>query len=65
MEQKQFEEAEKILSWRDMQPGVYIFVDKEVRGMNKWMKPRSVVSLKEKSEGRRLSTMPLLHSTIH
>jgi len=34
-----------------MQPGVYIFVDKEVRGMNKWMKPISVVTLKEEIGG--------------
>jgi len=30
-----------------MQLGTYIFVDKEVRGLNKWMKPISVVNLKE------------------
>ena len=30
-----------------MQPGTYIFVDKEMRGFSKWMKPISVVTLKE------------------
>jgi len=48
----EFEEAEKILSWRDMKTGVYIFVHKEVRGMNKWMRPIRVVTPKEKIEGR-------------
>jgi len=34
-----------------MQPGVYIFVDKEVRGMNKWMKPITVVTLTKEIGG--------------
>ena len=36
MEQKKFEEAERICGWREMQPGYWYFVSKEVRGMNKW-----------------------------
>ena len=54
MDQKQlqFEEAGKILSWRDMQlGGVYIFVEKETRGVNKWMKPITVVTVKQHAEG--------------
>ena len=47
----QFEEAEQTLSWREMQPGVYIFVDKEMRGVNKWMKPITVVTLKQQAGG--------------
>ena len=47
MDQLNFEEAEHIFGWRQMRPGTYAFVDKEVRGMNKWMKPISVVTLKE------------------
>ena len=48
----QFEEAEKIMSWRDLQVGsVYIFVEKETRGVNKWMKPITVVTVKQHAEG--------------
>ena len=47
-----FEEAEKILSWRDLQVhGVYMFVEKETRGMNKWHKPITVVTVKQHPEG--------------
>ena len=42
-----FEEAEHIFGWREMRTGNYVFVDKEVRGINKWMKPITVVTLKE------------------
>jgi len=47
MDQLNFEEAEQIFGWREMRTGTYVFVDKEVRGMNKWMKPITVVTLKE------------------
>ena len=47
----QFEEAEQILGWREMQPGTDIFVDKETRGVNKWMKPITVVTLKQQPGG--------------
>ena len=47
----QFEGAEQIMSWREMQRGVYIFVDKETRGVNKWMKPIIVVTLKQQVGG--------------
>ena len=51
MEQPNFEDGEQIFSWRQLQAGkIYRFVDKEVRGNNKWNKPISVVTLKE-SEG--------------
>ena len=51
-QQLQFEEAEKIMSWRDMQVGgVYIFVEKETRGVNKWMKPITVVTVKQHADG--------------
>ena len=50
-QQVQFEEAEQILSWREMQPGDYIFVDKEMRGVNKFMKPITVVTLKQQVGG--------------
>jgi len=46
MEQKKFEEAEHIFGWREMQPGYWYFVSKEVRGMNKWQKPIIVVTVK-------------------
>jgi len=41
--EKRFEEAERICGWREMQPGYWYFVSKEVRGMNKWQKPITVV----------------------
>jgi len=47
MDQLNFEEAEQIFAWRELWARIYIFVDKEVRGMNKWMKPITVVTLKE------------------
>ena len=51
-QQLQFEEAENIISLRDMQVGgVYIFVEKETRGVNKWMKPITVVTVKQHAEG--------------
>ena len=50
-EQLHFEEAEKILSWRDLQVGsVYMLVGKETRGMNKWHKPISVVTVKQHAD---------------
>ena len=50
--QLQFEEAEKILSWRDLQvQGVYMFVGKETRGMNRWNKPITVVTVKRSDDG--------------
>ena len=46
MDQKlQFEEAEKILSWRDMHQGIYRFHNIEHRGTNNYGKPISVVTL--------------------
>ena len=52
MEQNlRFEEAEKILSWRDMHQGVvYRFHGIEHRGTNDYSKPISVVTL-ETEEG--------------
>ena len=51
MDQKlQFEEAEKILSWREMQPGVYRYHGIEHRGTNDYGRPISVITL-ETSEG--------------
>ena len=47
MDQLNFEEAKQIFGWREMRTGTYDFVDKEVRGMNKWMKPITVMTLKE------------------
>ena len=52
MDQLNFEEAEQIFSWRQLQAGkIYRLVDKEDRGMNKWLKPISVVTLKESEDG--------------
>ena len=49
-QQLQFEQAEQILSWRDLHTGVYIFVGKETRGVNKWMKPITVVTVKQRDD---------------
>ena len=46
MDQKRFEEAEHIFGWREMKPGYWYFINKEVRGMNKWQKPITVVAVK-------------------
>jgi len=51
MDQKKFEEAEHIFGWREMEPGYWYFIDKEVRGMNKWIKPNTVVTIKLKLGG--------------
>ena len=47
MEQRQvqFEEAEKILCWREMSPGVFTYQGIEYRGTNDYKKPISVVTL--------------------
>jgi len=64
MDQKKFEEAEHIFGWKEMKPGTFIFVDKEVRGFNKWMKPISVRLLKRISGLCQSSTTPRLHFTL-
>ena len=43
--EQQWEEAEKILSWREMQPGVYKYHGIEHRGTNDYGRPISVVTL--------------------
>ena len=43
--EQQWEEAKQILSWRDMQLGVYRFHGIEHRGTNDYGKPISVVTL--------------------
>ena len=45
--EQQWEESEQILSWRDMQPGVYRFHGIEHRGTNDYGRPISVVTLGE------------------
>ena len=45
-----WEEAEKILSWRDMRPDIYKFRGIEHRGKNDYGKPISIVTL-ETEEG--------------
>ena len=46
MEHKKFEDAEHIIRWRDMEPGHWYYMGMETRGMNKWDKPITVVSVK-------------------
>ena len=43
--EQQWEEAEKVLSWREMQPGVYKNHGIEHRGTNDYGRPISVVTL--------------------
>ena len=43
--EQHWEESEQILSWRDMQPGVYRYLGIEHRGTNDYGKPISVVTL--------------------
>ena len=43
--EQQWEEAAKILSWREMQPGVYRCHGIEHRGTNDYGRPISVVTL--------------------
>ena len=59
MEQKQlqFEEAEKILSWREMRPGVYKHLGIEHRGINDYGRPISVITL-ETREGIKMYYAP-------
>ena len=57
-QQLQFEEAEKILSWRDMHPGgVYKFHNIEHRGTNSYGRPISVITL-ETGEGVKMYYVP-------
>ena len=44
---QQWEESEKILSWREMQPGVYRYYGIEHRGTNDYGRPISVVTLEK------------------
>ena len=46
--EKQWEESEKILSWREMQPGVYGYHCIKHRGTNDYGRPISVVTLETK-----------------
>jgi len=46
MEHKNFVEAERIIGWREMEPGYWYYIGMENRGTNKWNKPITVVSVK-------------------
>ena len=45
--EQHWEESEKILSWREMQPGVYKYHGIEHRGTNDYGRPISVVALEK------------------
>ena len=49
---QQWEEAEQILSWREMQPGVYRYHGIEHRGTNDYGRPISVVTLEREGVKR-------------
>ena len=55
--EQQWEDAEKILSCREMQPGVYRYHGIEHRGTNDYCRPISVVTLETK-EGVKLYYAP-------
>ena len=46
--EQQWEEAEKILSWREMSEGIYRYHDIECRGTNNYGRPISVITLETK-----------------
>ena len=54
--EQQWEESEKILSWREMQTGVYRYHCIEHRGTNDYGRPISVVTLER--EGVKLFCAP-------
>ena len=54
----EWEEAEQILSWREMQPGVYRYHGIEHRGKNDYGRPISVIAL-EREGVKRLYYAPL------
>ena len=55
MEHKKFVEAERIIGWREMEPGYWYFNGMENRGTNKWNKPITVVSVKLVKGGQTMS----------
>ena len=60
--EQQWEEAEKILSWREMQPGVYRYHSIEHCGTNDYGRPIIVVTLETKEEGVKMYYAP---SSLH
>ena len=55
--EQQWEESEKILSWREMQPGVYMYHGIEHRSANDCGRPISVVTL-ERTEVMKMYYAP-------
>jgi len=55
MEHKNFVEAERIIGWREMEPGYWYYIGMETRGVNKWDKPITVVSVKTELGGPTIS----------
>ena len=55
--EQQWEEAEKILSWREMHPGVYRCHGNECHGTNDYGRPVSVITLETK-EGVKMYYAP-------
>jgi len=63
MEGKRFEEAERIIGWREMQPNYWYYIDMETRGTKKWNKPITVISVKSELSGPKIQIYapPSLH----
>ena len=59
-----WEESEKVLSWREMQPGVYMYHGIEQRGMNDYGKPISVVTLEKEGITKMYYAPPSLYWSL-
>ena len=60
-QQLEFEEAEKILSWREMHPGVYKNHNIEHRGGDDYGRPISVTTLETKESVKMYYAPPSLY----
>ena len=59
--EQHWEEAERILSWREMQPGVYRYHGIEHRGTNDYDRPISVVTLEKEGVEMRYYALASLY----
>ena len=57
--EQHWEEAERILSWRTMKPGVYRYHGIEHRGTNDYGRPISVITLESEESGVKMYYAPL------
>ena len=62
--EQHWEESEKILSWREMQTGVYMYHSIEHRGTNDYGRPISVVTLEKDGITKMYYAPPSLYWTL-